>query len=221
MRAHRRSRADRRKAPFLPNRRRRRGRSARLRQRRRSQGSRRNAACQRNERKLSVKRALQGSATGAEGEENACLAALFPEEKTGGVGREHSAAEDRQHKDHHDLLAAVTALWQHVHHSRRAHHQAVGGDEGHREKAAKEQQRVAAAIGPAQTRLHLVKIRECGHDRSLPSGHARPCLGSLSHFTHSIEERILEIAAGFAAATQRAPDDASRKTTTRSQKLAA
>ena len=75
----------------------------------------------------------------------------------GGVGGEHGAADDRQDKDHHHLLAGVTPLRQDRQDGGGAHHAGVGGDQQHGEKAAPGQKGVLTPYFSAAGRRTLEK----------------------------------------------------------------
>ena len=101
--------------------------------------------------------AAQLPARCAEREEHAGFARLLAEEQPGGVGGEYRAAQHRQYKHPHNLLAAVAALGQNGEDGGRAHHARIGSDEQHGKEAAPREQPVLPAVFAAQRRIDFGK----------------------------------------------------------------
>ena len=66
---------------------------------------------------------------GPQGQEDAVLLGLLPQEEGGGVGGEHGTADHRQDENHHHLLAAVAPFGQYGQNGGGAHHTHVGGNQ--------------------------------------------------------------------------------------------
>ena len=112
---------------------------------------------ERDQSKLLDQLAAELAARRAEREEYAGRARFLAEKQPCGIGGEYRAAQHRQYKHHHNLLAAVAALGQNGEDGGRAHHARIGSDEQHGKEAAPREQPVLPAVFAAQRRVDFGK----------------------------------------------------------------
>ncbi len=116
------------------------------------------AGAQGNDSQLPVQLPPDLGPGGPQGQEDAGFPGLLPEEEAGGIGSEHSAADDRQGEDHHHLLPAVAPLREDVQNGGGPHHADVGRDEQHGEEAAPRQKGVLLFVPPAHQGIDFGKM---------------------------------------------------------------